>query len=150
MAAAAAVLARLYGSPIESFAELGAMGGRSVLVVIGLTVLGFCAALVTRHTAGAIGVLLGYAVLWFVRSGPLGSLVWAQRVTPWTPEASLAAIVEHGYAYSVPIEKVTPEGASVEWVEQTVSLTHGAIYWSILITLVIVVSLLIFRRRDVV
>jgi hypothetical protein len=58
--------------------------------------------------------------------------------------------VEHGYAYSVPIEKVTPEGASVEWVEQTVSLTHGAIYWSILITLVIVVSLLIFRRRDVV
>jgi len=147
---AAAVLARLYGSPIESFAELGAMGGRSVLAVIGLTVLGFCAALVTRHTAGAIGVLLGYAVLWFVRSGPLGSLVWAQRVTPWTPEASLAAIVERGYAYSVPIEKVTPEGASVEWVEQTVSLTHGAIYWSILITLVIIGSLLVFRRRDVV
>ena len=147
---AAAVLARLYGSPIESFAELGAMGGRGVLAVIGLTVLGFCAALVTRHTAGAIGVLLGYAVLWFVRSGPLGSLAWAQRLTPWTPEASLAAIVEHGYAYSVPIEKVTPEGASVEWVEQTVSLTHGAIYWSILITLVIIGSLLIFRRRDVV
>jgi ABC-type transport system involved in multi-copper enzyme maturation permease subunit len=147
---AAAVLARLYGSPTESFAELGAMGGRSVLAVIGLTVLGFCAALVTRHTAGAIGILLGYAVLWFVRSGPLGSLVWAQRLTPWTPEASLAAIVEHGYAYSVPIEKVTPEGASVEWVEQTVSLTHGAIYWSILIMLVIIGSLLIFRRRDVV
>jgi ABC-2 type transport system permease protein len=147
---AAAVLARLHDSPIESVAELGAMGGRGVLAVIGFTVLGFCAALLTRHTAGAIGVLLGYAVVWIVRSGPLSSLAWAQRLTPWTPEASLAAIVKHGYTYSVPIEKVTPEGATIEWVEQTVSLTHGAIYWSILITLVIIVSLLIFRRRDVV
>ena len=147
---AAAALARLYGSPIESVAELGAMGGRGVLAVIGFTVLGFCAALLTRRTAGAIGVLLGYAVIWFVRNGPLSSLAWAQRLTPWTPEASLAAIVEHGYTYSVPIEKVTPEGATIEWVERTVSLTYGAIYWSILITLVIIASLLIFRRRDVV
>ena len=147
---AAAALARLYGSPIESVAELGAMGGRGVLAVIGFTVLGFCAALLTRHTAGAIGVLLGYAVIWFVRNGPLSSLAWAQRLTPWTPEASLAAIVEHGYTYSVPIEKVTPEGATIEWVERTVSLTYGAIYWSILITLVIIASLLIFGRRDVV
>ena len=61
-----------HGSPIESFAELGAMGGRSVLAVIGLAVLGFCAALLTRHTAGAIGVLLGYAVVWFVRSRAAG------------------------------------------------------------------------------
>jgi ABC-2 type transport system permease protein len=147
---AAAVLARLYGSPIESVVELGAIGGRGVLAVIGFTVLGFCAALLTRHTAGAIGVLLGYAVVWFVRNGPLSSLAWAQRLTPWTPEASLAAIVERGYTYSVPIEKLTPEGATIEWVERTVSLTQGAIYWSILITLVIVASLLIFRRRDVV
>jgi len=35
-------------------------------------------------------------------------------------------------------------------VERTVSLTHGAVYWSILLTLAIIGSLLIFRRRDVV
>ena len=147
---AALVLARLHGSPIESLTEIAAMGLRSVLAVVGLTVLGFCAALLTRHTAGAIGVLLGYVVVWFVRKGPLNSLAWAQRLTPWTPEAGLAAIVGHGYSYSVPIENVTPDGARIEWVERTVSLTHGAVYWSILLTLAIIGSLLIFRRRDVV
>jgi ABC-2 type transport system permease protein len=147
---AVVVLARLQSSPIESLTEIAAMGLRSVLAVVGLTVLGFCVALLTRHTAGALGVLLGYLVVWFVRRGPLGSLAWAQRLTPWTPEASLAAIVERGYRYSVPIEKVTPEGASIEWVEHTMSFTHGAIYWSILLALAIIGSLLIFRRRDVI
>jgi len=147
---AAVVLARLYDIPIESLEQLGATAARSVLAVIALTVLGFSTALLTRHTAGAIGIFLGYGVVWFVRNGLLNSLPWAQRLTPWTPEASLAAIVEHGYSYSVPIAKLTPDGASLEWVERTVSFTHGAVYWSILITLVILASLLIFRRRDVV
>lgn len=143
-------LARLYGSPIGSLSNIGAMGARSVVAVVAITVLGFSAALVTRHTAGAIGVLLGYVVVWFVRSGPLSSLAWAQRMTPWTPEASLAAIVQHGFHYTMPIEKLTPEGVSIEWVERTVSFAHGAVYWAVLIASVIIVSLLIFRRRDVV
>jgi hypothetical protein len=31
-----------------------------------------------------------------------------------------------------------------------VSLTHGLVYWSIILTLVIMFSLLIFRHRDVI
>ena len=150
MIIAAVVLARFYGSPIGSLWNIGAMGARSVVAVVAITVLGFSAALVTRHTAGAIGVLLGYVVVWFLRSGPLSSLAWAQRMTPWTPEASLAAIVQHGFHYTVPMEKLTPEGVSIEWVERTVSFAHGAVYWAVLIASVIIVSLLIFRRRDVV
>jgi ABC-2 type transport system permease protein len=126
------------------------MGARSSLAVIALTVLGFCFALVTRHTAGAVGVLLGYAIAWFLRMSVLANRAWVQRSIPWTPEANLAAIVQHGYTYSVPIQKVTADGMNVDFVERTLSFTHGAVYWSALIALVILVSLLIFRRRDVI
>ena len=39
---------------------------------------------------------------------------------------------------------------AVELVESAVSLTHGLVYWSIILTLVIMGSLLIFRHRDVI
>jgi ABC-2 type transport system permease protein len=143
-------LAHLYGSRLESIRELAGMGARSVLPVVVLAVVGFCLGLLTRHTAAAIGVLLASVVVWFVRSGPLSSFAWAQRITPWTPEGNIAAIVDLGYTYSVPVEKVTPDGVNIDFVQHIVSLTHGAVYWSILLTLVVLGSLLIFRRRDVI
>jgi len=114
-----------------------------------LAIFGFCIGLLSRHTAGAIGVLLALVVVWFVRIGPLSSLGWAQRVTPWTPDGNIAAIVDRGYTYSVPVESATPGGAHLDLVEHTLSLTHGMVYWSIVLALLITCSLLIFRRRDV-
>jgi ABC-2 type transport system permease protein len=146
---AALVLAHLHGSRIGSVRELVEMGARSVLPVVVLAIFGFCIGLLSRHTAGAIGVLLALVVVWFVRIGPLSSLGWAQRVTPWTPDGNIAAIVDHGYTYSVPVESATPGGAHLDLVEHTLSLTHGMVYWSIVLALLITCSLLIFRRRDV-
>jgi ABC-2 type transport system permease protein len=147
---AALAIARLYGSRIESLRELAELGARSILAVIGLTVLGFCLGVLTRHTAAAIGVLLASAVVWSVRTGPLNSVAWAQRVTRWTPEGNMAAIVERGYTYYVPIEKVTPDGVHLEFIEQAVSFTHGLVYWSIFLALIVACSQLIFRRRDII
>jgi hypothetical protein len=45
---------------------------------------------------------------------------------------------------------VTANGVTTELVQHTVSLAHGAIYWTILLAVVVVGSLMIFRRRDVV
>ena len=56
-----------------------------------LAVLGFAIGLVARHTAAAIGVLLGYLVVWFVRNAVLGEQAWAQKLTPWSPEGNMAA-----------------------------------------------------------
>ncbi|HEU4908447.1 MAG TPA: ABC transporter permease subunit [Propionibacteriaceae bacterium] len=147
--AAAVVLARFHNSATESLRELAETGARGVLVVVGLAVLGFCLGLVTRHTAGAIGVLLAFLVVSFVRIGPLSSLAWAQRVTPWTPEANLAAIVDRDYRYYLPLEKITPDGVNIEFAEHSVSLNHGITYWAILLLVVVAGSVLIFRRRDV-
>jgi ABC-2 type transport system permease protein len=143
-------LAHLHGSRIESIRELAGMGARSVLPVVVLAVVGFCLGLLTRHTAGAIGVLLASVAVWFVRVGPLSSLAWAHRITPWTPEGNLAAIVDRGYRYTVPVKRATADGVNIDFVQRTVSLTHGAAYWSILLALVVLGSLLVFRRRDVI
>jgi len=147
--AAALVLARLHNSPIESLRGVAEMGARSTLAIAGLAVLGFCLGAVTRHTGGAMGVLLAFVVVSFVRIGPLSSLAWAQRITPWTPEGNLAAIVERGYKYYVPVEKITPDGMNIEFAAHNLSLTHGLVYWAILLVVVVAGSLMIFRRRDV-
>lgn len=143
-------LAHLHGSRVESIRELAGMGARSVVPVVVLAVVGFCLGLLTRHTAAAVGVLLASVVVWFVRVGPLSSLAWAHRITPWTPEGNIAAIVDRGYRYTVPVERATPDGLTVDFMQQTVSLTHGAVYWSIVLPLIVLGSLLIFRRRDVI
>ena len=144
------MLARVHGSDIEAIPELAGVGVRGVLPIVVLAVLGFCVGLLTRHTAGAIGILLAALVVCFVRIGVLGSQAWAQRITPWTPEGNIGALIDKGYNYAVPVEMVTPDGVTVELVEGAVSLTHGLVYWSIILTLVIMGSLLIFRHRDVI
>jgi ABC-2 type transport system permease protein len=147
---ASLTLARLHDSPVEAVPELAGLGVRGVLPVVVLAVLGFCVGLLTRHTASAIGILLAVLVVCFIRIGALSSQSWAQRITPWTPEGNIAALIDRGYTYAVPVEKVTREGVAVELVESAVSLTHGLVYWSIILTLVIMGSLLIFRHRDVI
>ena len=144
------MLARVHGSDIDAIPELAGVGVRGVLSIVVLAVLGFCVGLLTRHTAGAIGILLAALVACFVRNGVLGSQAWAQRITPWTPEGNIGALIDKGYNYAVPVEMVTPDGVTVELVEGAVSLTHGLVYWSIILTLVIMGSLLIFRHRDVI
>ena len=102
---AALVLARTYDISVARVgAELG-MLGRGVLVAVALGILGFCIGTIGRHTAAAIGALLGYLFVWFVRNAILSEAAWAQRLTPWTPEANLAAVVNPGHEYFVPIRR---------------------------------------------
>ncbi len=145
----AVLLARLYDIPVTKLGGFGWMLGRGVLVGVALAVVGFCLGLVGRHTAAAIGVLLGYLFVWFVRNAILGEIAWAQRLTPWTPEGNLAAIVNRGYQYYIPIRSVGPEGFNVDYAERTVGLTHGLVFWAVLLAVIVIGSALIFRRRDV-
>jgi ABC-2 type transport system permease protein len=77
---ASLILARLHGSPVEAIPELAGVGVRGVLPVVVLAVLGFCVGLLTRHTAGAIGILLAALVVCLVRIGALSSQAWARAL----------------------------------------------------------------------
>ena len=49
-------------------------------------------------------------------------------IRAWTPDGNIAAIVDHGYTYSVPVEKATPDGLSLDVVEEVVRASPTA--WS--------------------
>ena len=145
----AALLTSVHGGEISGLQARLSMAGRGVAVAGALAVVGYCVGLITRHTAAALGVLLGYLFLWFIRNAVLGEQAWAQRLTPWSPEANLGAIVNNGYQYAVPVKKLTEGGLSVEYVQRQVSVVDGAVYWTVLLAGLIFLALLIFQRRDV-
>ena len=145
----ALVIARRYGLSAGGLGAELAMLGRGILVAVALGILGFCISTIGRHTAAAIGALLGYLFVWFVRNAILSESAWAQRLTLWTPEGNLAAVVRGEHQYFVPTRTVGPDGMSIDYLERTVSLTHGLVYWAVLLAVVIVGTAAVFRRRDV-
>ena len=147
--AMAALLTSVHGGEVDELRAYVSMAGRGVAIAGALAVVGYCVGLMTRHTAAALGVLLGYLFVWFIRNAVLGQQEWAQRLTPWSPEANLAAIVDNGYQYAIPVNKLTEGGLSVEYLQREVTLAHGAVYWAVLLAVLIITALLIFRRRDV-
>jgi ABC-2 type transport system permease protein len=147
--AMAALLTSVHGGEVSGLQARLSMAGRGVAVAGALAVVGFCMGLITRHTAAALGVLLGYLFVWFIRNAVLAEQAWAQRLTPWAPEANLAAIVNNGFQYATPVKKLTEGGLSVEYLQREVSVVHGAVYWTVLLAGLIFLALLIFQRRDV-
>lgn len=144
-----ALLAALHGAPMEGLSDTLTMGARSLILGAVLPLVGFCLALLTRHTAAAIGVLLGYLLLSFVRSVAGNFVPWMQKITPWTPEANVSAILNNGSTYSVNTPVQTAQGVSYDTVEHSISMTQAGLYWAAVALLFVAVSLWIFERRDV-
>lgn len=143
-----ALLATIFGGELTGLGRLAAQGGRGLLVGLIFAVVGFTVGVLTRHTAAAIGVLLGYLFVWFARNILANFLTWPSRLPPWTPEGNLAAILNQGTTYQVLTGSMMSEEGP-DYVQRTISLSHGLTYWAILLALLVVASLLIFRRRDV-
>lgn len=139
----AVILARIHQVPLAGVGASAELATRGLLPALLLGLVGFCVALLTCHTAGAIGVLLGYLLLSVVKSTLQFSQMWLQKLTPWFPDTNLSAIVNNGIEYEVTTNLATYEG-----VTRQVTLTHGLVYWLLLLAVVVVTSALIFRRRD--
>ena len=144
-----ALLATIHGQPVEGIGTALTMGARSLILGAALPLVGFCLALLTRHTAAAIGVMLGYLLLSFVRTVAGNVVPWMQKITPWTPEANISTILNNGHTYSVNTPVQTAQGVSYDTVEHTISMTQGSLYWAAVALLFVAVSLWVFERRDV-
>lgn len=145
----AALISAGFGGDLSTLSEHVGTVARRLLVVTIIAVLGFCAGMITRHTAAALGVLLGYLLLWVLRNGILQNTGWAQRLTPWSAEGNFSAILGNGHAYQIPEQRLTDRGLETEFLERTLSMPAGLLYWAVVLTVVITGSVLIFRRRDV-
>ena len=119
--------------------------GRAVVVAAVAGALGGVLALLLRHTAAAIGVIMGYLVL---VEGVFGGTL--ERVQPWLARLNFDAWVQHGTTYYLQNCTTTPEGYyNCEQVEKTLSFEHGAWYLGIGAVVLIALGALVFHRRDV-
>ncbi|MFC4554135.1 ABC transporter permease subunit [Georgenia faecalis] len=116
------------------------IGGLGLLAALGGAALGF----LVRHTAGVLGIAVGYAVVELVVRG----LVTASP--PWLISTNVAGWVRHGTTYY--LETCAPDGAGgvlCEVADRAVSFGHSALYLLALTAVVVAVGTLAFSRRDV-
>ena len=141
----AALLSRAYGLRLTGAGDLAESAGRGVALAVLAGLLGFAAALLTRHTVAALGIVLGYLVLGtvlkglaFDAEGPFGGL------PPWLPDNNVQAFLKHGYTYTQYSDR-SPDGT----VERHLAFGHSALYWAVILAAGLVAAALVFRRRDV-
>jgi ABC-2 type transport system permease protein len=106
-------------------------------------------AMLTRHTIAATGTVLGYLLVSFVLSILSQAILPLQAIKPWQPENNVLAFLNHGYVYTTYVNKVTDQGMTQESVDHTITFAHSAGYWSVIMVVVIALTFLVFRRRDV-
>lgn len=107
--------------------------------------LGAALGLLLRHTAAALGAVVAYALV--VESIVAGML---PELQPWLLRTNMAAWVQDGSVYWRNQCTVTSSGTTCTTVEELVTLGHGALYLAVVGAVLLAVTTLVFRRRDVV
>jgi ABC-2 type transport system permease protein len=137
-------------------AQLGSTAGTDWSHIIGTAVrvvvttamgavLGAIVGLVLRHTAAAIGLVMGYIVL---VEGVFGSFL--QSAQPWLLGKNFDAFVLHDTTYYLNKCTTQPDGSYVcDQLEKTLTFEHGAWYLGVLTVVFITIGALVFQRRDV-
>lgn len=145
-----AVVGSAVGATLRGTGDLAAIAGRGVLVGVAAAVVGFALALLTRHTIAAAGTVLGYLIV----SGVL-AVVWLavpalSGVQRFLPENNLLALLLGEHTYYTVTEVAQPDGTyESSAVEHVISLTQGTVYWGVVVVVLVGLTYVVFRRRDV-
>lgn len=119
---------------------------RAVLVVVAAGVLGAALALLLRHTAGLVGLLLGYlVVVEFIAVNAF----FGGRLNPWAITPNANAFLSKGYTYNAETCTTVDGTFSCTYAQHEISYTHGWVYLLVLVLGVSTAAVLVFRRRDV-
>lgn len=147
---ATVLLTRIAGADVDRMAGVLGMGGRALLIALVAVVLGFGLAMLTRHTIAAAGTVLGYLFLSFVLNIVMNLLPALQALKRVLPENNALALLSNGYKYVNYVNTEGPDG-QYDYVEteHVITFAQGSLYWGVVLVAVLVVSYLVFRRRDV-
>lgn len=149
MVGLAALVTVVIGQPLTGAGDVIATAARGVPLVVWAALIGFCAAMLTRHTVAALGVLLGYGLL-YIAANILGSLIpTVSRLAPWRLETNIQAFLSYGTDYDVYRRTVTAAGVDYESVTRHLSFGVASLYLTIVLVVVLAATLVVFRRRDV-
>ncbi len=149
MVGAAAIITSIIGQPLTGIGGVVAMAARSIPAVVFAALVGFCIAMLTRHTVAALGVLLGYGLL-VLGLNIVTYLAPALGVLKrWQLETNIQAFVAYGYTYTTYRQTVTAQGVSLEPVDHVLGFGAASAYLAVVLIALLAVTLLVFRRRDV-
>jgi ABC-2 type transport system permease protein len=119
---------------------------RAVLVVVAAGLLGAALGLLLRHSAGLIGLLLGYLVV--VEFIGINAFLGG-RLVPWAVTPNVQAFLDKGYEYQAESCTGSGETISCTYTTQVITYTHGWVYLLVLVVALSTAAILVFRKRDV-
>ncbi|TRW43348.1 ABC transporter permease [Georgenia yuyongxinii] len=123
--------------------------GWTVLRVLALTLLaavvGAALGFLLQHTAAVLGVVVGYVIV--VEAMFRGLLQDHQR---WLLSTNIGAWIENGTVYFQEVCTAEAAGTVCAVAERSLGFDGGAAYLLVLVTALVVLAALVFRRRDVV
>ncbi|GAA1570904.1 hypothetical protein GCM10009804_29170 [Kribbella hippodromi] len=129
----------------KAWGDLSATAGRAVLTTALAAAIGSVTGLLLRHTAAAIGVVMGYLVL---AEGVFGSFL--EKAQPWLVRLNFDAFVRHDAHYYVTECKTASDGGYIcDAIQKTLTFEHGAWYLAILTVLAVLLGAWVFHHRDI-
>ncbi|PFG34518.1 ABC transporter permease subunit [Sanguibacter antarcticus] len=123
---------------------VASLAGRSIALAAVVAALGVGVGALLKHTAAALGVLVGYMIVF---EGIVSGL--AQAVRPYLLLVNIDAVTKGEGQYWVEVCTTEALGQSCMSDFRTVSLAHGVTVIGVLTVVVVVVAGVVFRRRDV-
>jgi len=135
--------ARDIATPAEVTRDIWHTAGRGVVLTAGAGLGSFALTMLFRHTVGTLSLLLGYAVA----GEALAASLPIRKVSQWTLSANTRAWISHdAEVFDETVCRGLRDGC-----EPFYLLTFGHAAWvlGLMLLLVTVLSVLVFRRRDV-
>jgi ABC-2 type transport system permease protein len=137
------------GQPLTGLGGVAATAARGIPLVVFAALVGFCVALLSRHTVAALGALLGYGLL-VLGLNIVNFLVPASSLLKrWQLETNIQAFLSYGHEYQVIERLVSEDGVSIQGSTRTLDFGASVGYLTVLLVVLLGVALLVFRRRDV-
>ncbi|WP_028048869.1 ABC transporter permease subunit [Cellulomonas sp. URHD0024] len=133
-----------FGEAHGGTGEIWAESGRILALAAVVAMVGAALGTLLRHTAAALGVVLGWAVL---VEGILMNVATGLR--PWSVVMNITAWTNGGAEYYVNKCTTTPTGQECTAIVHQVSQTHGAVVGGVVAVALVAAALLVFRRRDI-
>ncbi|WP_375423204.1 ABC transporter permease subunit [uncultured Friedmanniella sp.] len=143
------LVSRIAGASVSDLGKVDAAAARGIVIGLVAVVIGFSLAMLTRHTIAASGTLLGYFFLRFVFTIVMYAVPVLQQGQRFMPENNALALLNHGATYTTEVRVATADGVEVNTIEHTITLAQASVYWVVLVVVLLAVSYLVFRRRDV-
>jgi ABC-2 type transport system permease protein len=122
--------------------SMGLEAARGVAVALAITAVGFALAYTTRLTAAAVGVAFAYLV-----AGELGMHAISQSGARWLVSSNLAAWVSNGF--SIYVDEACTSAGGCTSREIHLPLWQGGAYLGAIALALLVISGVVFARRDV-